>query len=190
MEHKWQWKGGLLKWTVPSYEVQGRGYPPWPSVSHLTFPGGYPTMWPILCCIWCYLPTMWTDRYLEKHYLPANSFAGGNEINYEISFLAIPVTEAMLLWTALLQTHTIIRKRISPCLMEPFVAGILNFFWWAWTFYKLAENVGVDTVCMKVFWCLGSPTLKIKKLFSAGHMWFWPSLIMQKKPIVSLGILT
>ena len=44
-------------------------------VPYLTFPGGYPTMWPIPWCIWCYLPaphhTMWTDRCLWKHYFPA-----------------------------------------------------------------------------------------------------------------------
>ena len=40
---------------------------------------GTPTISPIPWCIWCYLPTLWTDRRLWKHYLPKISFAGGKE---------------------------------------------------------------------------------------------------------------
>ena len=39
---------------------------------------GYPTMWPIPWCIWCYPSPLWTDTRLWKHYLPQTSFAAGN----------------------------------------------------------------------------------------------------------------
>ena len=162
-------------------------------VPHLAFPRGYTTMWLFPWCIWCYLPPpLWTGRRLWKHYLPATWLASGDEINYEISFLAIPITWAKPFMNSFAKKSHNNKKNASfSCLAKTIQSRYFKILYKILYVLKtVEEDGGVDTVCIKVYCCLGSLTLKNQKLFSAGDMWFWASSITQKKPIVSLGVLT